>query len=330
MIGDAAARRGAARSRSRTDAMMDNDGHRPTVERWKHDHTFGTDVRVSGERRTHWVIALTFVTMVAEIVAGTVFGSMALLADGWHMASHAAALSVTAFAYRFARRHARDERFSFGTGKVTSLGGFASAIALAVVALLVLVESIERCVVPVPIHFDAAIGVAAIGLVVNCASALLLRDRHDHDHASQHHHDHNLKAAYLHVLADALTSVLALAALVAGKYSGWTWMDPVMGIVGSIVIARWAVGLLRGSGRVLLDAEVDAAERRAIRSLVEADGDDRVVDLHVWRVGPQHFAAIVAIVSAAPQAPEHYRRLLAARGDLVHVTVEVIPAAPQP
>ena len=297
-----------------------------SLDRWRHEHTFGTDERVPGERRARLVIALTSVTMVVEIAAGTAFGSMALLADGWHMASHAAALSVTALAYWFARRHARSERFSFGTGKVGALGGFAGAVALAVVALLVLVESTERLLVPVEIQFDQAIGVAAAGLVVNLVSAFLLREDHDHDHvdATHRHRDHNLKAAYLHVLADALTSVFALAALVTGKFLAWTWMDPLMGVVGSIVISRWSYGLIRDTSRVLLDAEVDQVERKAIRALVEAEPDTHVVDLHVWRVGPRHFAAIVVVVAREAKPPDHYRNLLRSRPDLVHVTAEVI------
>ncbi|HEX5050980.1 MAG TPA: CDF family Co(II)/Ni(II) efflux transporter DmeF [Planctomycetota bacterium] len=299
--------------------------HTISLDRWRHDHAFGTEAPTIGERRTRWVIALTFVMMVAEIVAGTVFGSMALLADGWHMASHAAALSVSAFAYWFARRHARSERFSFGTGKVGALGGFASAIALALMALFVFVESTKRVVAPVPIHFDQAIGVAALGLVVNLVSAFLLRDEQDHDpELHGHHHDHNLKAAYLHVLADAMTSVFALMALACGKLLAWTWMDPAVGIVGAVVIARWSHGLIRDTGRVLLDAEADPAERDAIRATIEAEHDNRVVDLHLWRVGPRHLAAILAIVTHRPQQPAHYRAMLNGRPELVHVTIEVI------
>ena len=301
----------------------------PKIERWRHQHTFGTDEHAPGERRTRWVIALTFITMVVEIASGTAFGSMALLADGWHMASHVAALAVTAFAYWFARRHARSDRFSFGTGKVGALGGFASAVALALVSLLVLVESGERLLDPVDIQFDYAIGVAAVGLAVNLASAFLLRDDHDHDHGHEshghRHHDHNLRAAYLHVMADALTSVFALGALLTGKYLGWTVVDPCMGIVGSIVIARWSYGLLRDTSRVLLDAEVDEELRRELLTAIEAEPGTRVADLHVWRVGPRHFAAIVVVVVGGEIKPsEHYRNLLRGHQDLVHVTVEVI------
>ncbi|GAO05551.1 CDF family Co(II)/Ni(II) efflux transporter DmeF [Anaeromyxobacter sp. PSR-1] len=324
---------------------------------WTHGHAFGTAVEASGERRTRWVVALTLAMMVGEIAAGMVYGSMALLADGWHMGTHAAALGVAAFAYAYARRHAADPRYSFGTGKVGALGGFASAVGLAVVALLVLGESAVRLASPVAIRFDQAIGVAVLGLLVNLFSAFLLRDEdhghahghgdphdhdqhqhdhreHDHDHDHEEHahghhdpghvehRDHNLRAAYLHVLADALTSVLAIVALLAGRVLGWTWMDPVMGIVGALVIARWSVGLLRDTGAVLLDAEVAEGRRAAVRAALE-QGEDRVADLHLWRVGPRHLAAIVSVVSPAPRAPAEYKDRLRAFPDLVHLTVEV-------
>ncbi len=296
---------------------------------WRHDHAFGLDSPSVAERRTRWVIALTVVVMLVEIVAGHLFASMALLADGWHMASHAAALTVTAFAYWFARRHARSEEFSFGTGKVGVLGGFASAVALALVALLVFFESTQRILAPVEIHFDQAIGVASLGLVVNIVSALLLKEDHSHDEgpgAHSHHHDHNLKAAYLHVLADAMTSVFALAALFAGKILGWTWTDPAMGVLGSIVIARWSYGLIRDTGRVLLDAQIDVAQREEVRASIEAVDGNRVVDLHLWRVGPRHLAAILVVVTPTPRHPAHYRQLLHDHAELVHITVEVVPS----
>jgi cation diffusion facilitator family transporter len=295
--------------------------HRDDLSPWQHHHAFGTRAHSRGERRTRWVVALTLAMMVLEIVAGTVFGSMALLADGWHMGTHAAALGVAAYSYAYARRHADDPRYSFGTGKVGALGGFASATGLAVVALLIFAESAERIATPVTIRFDEAIAVACLGLVVNVVCAWLLRDDHHHDdHA---HHDHNLRGAYLHVLADALTSVLAIAALTIGKFVGWTWMDPVMGLVGSVIIARWSFALLRDTSRVLLDAEVSQTRHQEIREALEADGDARVADLHVWRVGPRHMAAIVSIVADEPRAPAHYKARLADEGDLVHVTVEV-------
>lgn len=310
--------------------------HSNSIESWQHHHAFGTDVKTHGETRTWWVIGLTTAMMVAEIAAGLIFGSMALLADGWHMGTHAAALGVTAFAYIYARRHANDRRYSFGTGKVGALGGFASAVGLAVVALLVFGESAQRLAQPVAIRFDEAIAVAVVGLVVNLLCAFLLRDDHDHHHhahadtsdhhdQAQHHHDHNLRAAYLHVLADALTSLLAIAALFTGKYLAWTWMDPVMGVVGSLVIARWSFGLLRDTSRVLLDAEVGRARQEAMTQVIESDADSRVVDLHVWRVGPRHLAAIVSLVTHEPRDPAHYKALLERFSDLAHVTIEVHP-----
>ena len=300
--------------------------HQRELHRWQHQHTFGTDERTTGERRTRWVIVMTFLMMVLEIAAGTIFGSMALLADGWHMGTHAAALGIAVFAYAYARRHADDPRYSFGTGKAGSLGGFASAVGLGVVALLVFAESVSRLAAPVTIRFDEAIAVAALGLVVNLVSALMLRDDHDHHGGSEHsheHQDHNLRGAYLHVLADALTSVLAIGALIAGKYLGWTWMDPVMGIVGSVVIARWSYGLVRNTSRVLLDAEVGEDRRAAVRSALEEDGDSRVADLHIWRVGLRHLAAAISIVAHEPEEPLRYKELLKEHEDLVHVTVEV-------
>jgi len=297
-----------------------------SIEDFKHNHSFGTSLRTEGERRTRGVILLTIVMMVAEIAAGLVYGSMALLADGWHMGTHAAALSVAAFAYLYARRHAEDPRYTFGTGKVGALGGFASAVSLAVVALLVFNESVQRLATPIAIRFNEAIAVAALGLVVNLVSAYLLRDDHDHHgHGGhgEHHHDHNLRAAYLHVLADALTSVLAIGALVTGKFLGWMWMDPVMGIVGSVVIAKWSVGLLKDTSKVLLDAEVSPERLLALRTLIESPGNSRVTDLHVWRVGPRHLAAIVAVATESSSSPQDYKKLLSEQRDLVHVTVEV-------
>jgi cation diffusion facilitator family transporter len=341
----------------------------PDLSPWQHEHAFGVEGQGDGERRTRWVVGLTLAMMVAEVVAGTLSGSMALLADGWHMGTHAAALGVTLFAYVYARRHARDPRYSFGTGKVGALGGFASAVGLAVVALLVLVESARRLASPVAIRFEEAIAVAFVGLAVNLGCALLLRehdhghphgshadendgghdDDHDHDHDRGHghghdhagahgggthqghghaddggHHDHNLRSAYFHVLADALTSVCAILALFGGRLLGWTWLDPTMGIVGSLVIARWSWGLLRDTSAVLLDAELSPARSAAIRTAVEAvDPDGRVTDLHVWRVGRRHLAAIVSVVSGAPRPPAEYKAALGRFGDLAHLTVEV-------
>lgn len=297
------------------------------LDSFRHGHTFGTDERPPGESRTRAVALLTLVTMVGEIIAGTLFGSMALLADGFHMATHAAALGITAFAYAFARRRAHDRRFTFGTGKVSALSGFASAVSLAVVALLVLVESAQRLFQPVHIRFDEAIWVAALGLAVNVASAALLQHRHDH---ADGHHDHALRGAYLHVLADAVTSVLAIVALVLGKALGWEWMDALTGIVGSALIAHWSLGLLRVTGNVLLDAEVSERKHQAIRDAIERDADNRVCDLHVWRVGRQHLAVIVSVVTSHPRDPNHYKALLSEFSDLRHVTVEVHATEPQP
>jgi cation diffusion facilitator family transporter len=262
--------------------------------------------------------------MIVEVAAGMAFGSMALLADGWHMGTHAAALGVAAFAYVYARRHAEDPRYSFGTGKVGALSGFASATGLAVVALLIFGESAQRLASPVAIRFDEAIAVACAGLVVNVLCALLLSDHHDPAASAQPaHRDHNLRGAYLHVLADALTSLLAIAALASGKLFGWTWMDPIMGLAGSAVIARWSYALLRDTSGVLLDAEISEARRAEIRAAIEADADARVSDLHVWRVGPRHLAAIVSVVAHAPREPAEYKSRLDRQPDLVHVTVEV-------
>ena len=313
--------------------------HLQEIDRWQHRHVFETDRLAHGERRTRWVVALTVTMMVAEIAAGTVFRSMALLADGWHMGTHAAALGIALFAYAHMRTHAADPWYTFGTGKVGALGGFASAVALAVVALLVFGESAVRIASPVRIHFDEAIGVAILGLAVNLACAFLLRGgEHEHGHAARGrdssgegtpgatripHRDHNLRAAYLHVLADATTSVFAIVALLSGKLLGWNWLDPLMGIAGSLLIARWSYGLLRDTSAVLLDAEVSPERREAIRAAIEADGDSRVADLHVWRVGPHHLSAIVSIVASAPKSPDAYKTLLARFDDLAHITVEV-------
>jgi len=231
--------------------------HIYNLSQWKHAHRFYI-VNEQGERNTMRVIILTIVMMGIEVTAGILYGSMALLADGWHMGTHATALGITAFAYFYARRHADDPRYSFGTGKVGVLGGFTSAVVLAVVAILMSVESLERLISPEAIRFNEAIVVAIIGLVVNLVSAFLLQGgHHDHGHnEAHHHHDHNLRAAYFHVLADALTSVLAIVALFAGKIFGWNWMDPFMGIVGAIIISRWAYGLLQETSKVLLDRDV--------------------------------------------------------------------------
>lgn len=287
----------------------------------EHDHNFLGEHHGRNERRTWLVVALTGVMMVVEIVSGLIFGSMALLADGIHMATHAGALTITGGAYWYARRHADDRRFTFGTGKVGDLAGFASALVLAMIALAVTVESIAHLLNPVAIAFDEAIAVAALGLIVNLASAWLLHDGHAHGH-DERHADHNLRSAYFHVLADALTSVLAIVALLMGRYFGHIWMDPVMGIVGSIVIARWSWGLMRDTAAVLLDAAGDPEVERAIRSRIETDGD-RITDLHVWRVGPGCSAAVVSVVTSSSRNAQEYKARLAGLGTLAHLTVEV-------
>ncbi len=303
--------------------------HVHTLEKWRHNHDFSL-IHTKGEKRIRQVLLLTGITMVAEIVAGNLWGSMALLADGWHMGTHVAAFAISIFAYRYARKHTSDPKFSFGTGKVAVLGGFASAVALAVVALLMALESINRLVDPRPIHFNEAIIIAVIGLGVNLASAFLLQEHHghnhDHDHGAgeeEHHHDHNLRAAYFHVLADALTSVLAIIALLAGKYFGWLWLDAVMGLVGALVITRWSMGLVQDTSPILLDQSMDAEQVAAIKAAIEADADNRICDLHIWRVGPSHYAADISLVTHFPKSSEHYKRLLAEFSDLAHVTIEV-------
>jgi cation diffusion facilitator family transporter len=291
------------------------------------------------ERRSWAVVGLCGAMMVAEIVGGLLWGSMALVADGLHMSTHAGALVIAAFAYAYARRHAHDERFAFGTGKLGDLAAFASAIVLALIALLIGYESVERLAHPVPIAFDEAIPLAALGLGVNALSAWLLHDDHQnargsaHSHAqhhgNHHHHgrhaDHNLSAAYTHVVADAAVSVLALIGLTAGRELGWVWMDPVMGIVGMLVIASWSWNLVRASGAVLLDIQADPGLALEIASRLETGQDDRISDLHLWRVGPGHNAAVVSLVSDHPESPAAYKARLAGIVGLSHVTVEVHP-----
>jgi len=302
--------------------------HSHTLDDWRHEHVFLGAAHDRNERRTWLVVGLTAAMMVVEIAGGAIFGSMALLADGWHMSTHAGALAIAAFAYRFARHHARDPRFAFGTGKMGDLAGFASAVVLALVALAIGYESAVRLFQPVPIHYAEATAIAVLGLAVNLASAWLLGAGHDHDHDHHDHydhahdHDHNLRAAFWHVMADALTSVLAIVGLLAAWSYGWNWADPVIGVVGALVIAHWAWRLIRDSGAVLLDAASDQPLAAAIRSRLE-QGHDRIADLHVWRVGPGHHAAIVALVSDAPLPVEQYKARLADLARLSHVTVEI-------
>lgn len=323
----------------------------------RHLHYFLSEQHAQNERRVWMVIALTAGMMVGEIVAGIAFGSMALLADGWHMFTHAGALTISALAYGYARRHADDARFSFGTGKVGELAGFTSAVILAMIALAIGYESVVRLVQPVPIAFDQAIAVAVLGLAVNLLSAWLLHDggghshraghrhgpdahaendapaqahphRHDHDHAHEHSagataaRDNNLRSAYLHVMADAATSVLAIIGLLAGRFYGWVWMDALMGIVGALVIARWSSGLIREAGAVLLDMVPDARLAARITRIIEDSGGE-VSDLHLWQVGPGHHAVIVSLVENTARPPSFYKSLLTGIAGVSHATVEI-------
>lgn len=304
--------------------------HHEHLDRWQHQHDFST-VNTHGERRTQYVLILTAATMVAEITAGTVFGSMALLADGWHMGTHVAAFMIAIFAYRYARKHADNSAFSFGTGKVGVLGGFASAVALAVVALMMLVESLQRLASPQLIQLDAAIAVAILGLVVNIISALLLKDHHhthrhhseDETHQQTGHHDHNLYAAYIHVLADALTSLLAIFALLSAKFLGWHALDPVMGIVGAVIIAYWAMGLIRQSSPILLDGGMSDYYQERITRAIEKDSDNQITDLHIWKISEHDYAAIISLVTHHPRPTNYYKSLLADFSWLSHLTIEV-------
>ena len=300
---------------------------------FRHHHSFDAGNR-SGERRTWVVVGITAATMLVEIVAGVLTGSMALLADGWHMATHVVALSIAGVAYLLARRWVRDDRFAFGTWKIEVLGAFTSALLLGVVALAMVWESVLRLMHPESIRFAPALVVAVVGLAVNLVSALVLgHPGHEHDHGHDHDHDHehehahghdlNLRSAYFHVVADAFTSVLAIVALSAGLWGGWVWLDPVMGIVGAGVIAWWARGLLADSARVLLDREMDSPVVAQLRHAIESDGDAEISDLHVWRVGRASYAAVVTIVAENPATPAAYRERVTHIRPLVHVSVEV-------
>ena len=291
------------------------------LKRWHHQHSFGQDQKRPGEFRTLLVITLTASMMIVEIAAGIAFGSMALLADGLHMGSHAVALSINAFAYVYARRHAHNERYSFGTGKVNTLGGYTGAILLAVFATMMAFESITRLIEPVEIAFNQAIFVAVVGLIVNGASVLILGMDHGHNH--DHHHDHNLKSAYLHVLADALTSLLAIFALLIGKYFGAIWMDPLMGIVGAILVARWSFSLLKTTSTIILDEQASADICNTIQLAIESEESSRITDLHVWTIGPGIYSAVISIVSNNPQQPAYYKSRIAEHIELQHVSVEV-------
>lgn len=318
--------------------------HAHDLSPWQHRHDYAAD-RGEAARRTHWVIAITLAMMVAEIAAGWWWHSMALLADGWHMGTHAAAIGVAALSYALARRWAGDARFSLGPWKVEVLGAYTSAVLLGVVAIGIAVESGLRLWAPEPVAYDESLVVAAIGLAVNAVCAKLLHGGHDHahgpgqaghDHGPHEHHEHaahahdltdgkdlNLRAAYLHVLADAATSVLAIGALLAGKYAGWVWVDPVVGLLGAVLIAVWSFGLLRQTSTILLDREMDHPLAQQVRERLESDGDARVADLHLWRVGDAQFACQATLVADQPLAADHYRTRLDGLAGLAHVSIEI-------
>ncbi|MCW3172890.1 CDF family Co(II)/Ni(II) efflux transporter DmeF [Shewanella subflava] len=312
-----------------------------STEKWSQTHNFNHH-NYEGEKNTRYVLILTVVTMIIEIVAGTVYGSMALLADGWHMGTHAAAFMITLFAYHYARKHADSPQFAFGTGKVSVLGGFTSAIALGMVALLMLAESLSRIVNPHEIQFEQAIFVAVIGLTVNIVSAFLLKDHHSHDHHDHHdhhshahhsnehshhghhHHDHNLNAAYMHVLADALTSLLAIFALVLGKYLGWLWLDPIMGVVGAIIITKWAYGLIMHTSPILLDDNQAAKQQEAIKVYVEQHYACVISDIHLWRANSADFVLVLSVVTHEQIDNLQFKRQLQSKFNQVkHITLEV-------
>jgi cation diffusion facilitator family transporter len=323
-----------------------------------HTHFFLGEGHDNNERRTWLVIWLCGLMMIAEIVGGMLFGSIALIADGLHMSTHAGALLLAALAYRYARRHADDRRFTFGTGKLGDLAGFTSAIVLAMIALLICYEAVSRIMAPVPISFNEAIPIAMLGLAVNIASVFLLsggehHHDHDHDHGHDHdgdahrheeahrietdigapehehvhgaaHRDNNMRAAVIHVLADAAVSMLVIIGLLLARFLGWVWMDPLAGLCGAVVIATWSYGLVRDTGAILLDMTPDRTMEKRVRDTIEADGD-RLTDLHLWRLGPGHLAAILSVSTTKPRAPNYYRRLLNRFRSLSHVTVEIEP-----
>ncbi len=314
--------------------------HSHSVDDFRHSHVFLGEAHERNERKTWAVIGVCAAMMIAEITGGFLFGSVALIADGLHMSTHAGALLIAALAYTFSRRYAHDSRLAFGTGKLGDLAAFTSAIALAMIALLIGYESIERLISPVPIAFDQAIPIAVGGLGVNLLSAYLLRDEHEHhhhghgradyaeEHAHEHagaaavHADHNLRAAFIHVIADAAVSVLVIVGLVLGRQFGWVWMDPMMGLVATVVILSWSWTLIRSAGAILIDACPDTGLARRIAGRIEQKGD-RVSDLHLWRLGPGHLAAIISIVSDEPRSPHHYKQRLTGLRGLSHVTIEV-------
>jgi cation diffusion facilitator family transporter len=313
--------------------------HTHSIEQFRHSHVFLGEAHERNERKTWTVIAICTAMMVAEIVGGLWFGSVALIADGLHMSTHAGALLIAALAYTYSRHYAEDARLAFGTGKLGDLAAFTSAIALAMIALLIGYESVERVIYPVPIAFNQAIPIAVVGLGVNLLSAFLLRDDHDHHHGHAHdhgdedhnhehgsshvHRDHNLRAAFVHVMADVAVSVLVIVGLVAGRQFGWVWMDPLMGLIATVVILSWSWTLIRSAGAVLLDVCPDPALSRKITTRLE-QGSDRVSDLHLWRLGPGHLAAVVSLVTHEPRSPDQYKSRLSGLTGLSHVTIEVV------
>ena len=311
--------------------------HSHSIDDFRHAHMFLGEAHERNERKVWIVIAICAAMMALEIAGGVWFGSVALIADGLHMSTHAGALLIAALSYTYARRYAQHSRLAFGTGKLGDLAAFTSAIVLAMIALLIGYESVGRLLRPVPIAFNEAIPIAALGLCINLLTAYLLRDEHDHQHPAghEHHHDdhahvglyhrdYNLRAAFVHVMADAAVSVLVIAGLLAARQLGWLWMDPLMGLVATIVILNWSWSLVQSAGAVLLDASPDGALAPTIRSRLETEGD-RIADLHLWRLGPGHIAAIISLVSDHPQSPAAYKKRLSDLPALSHVTVEVEP-----
>lgn len=308
--------------------QVPNEFHAHDLSDWQHQHVFHR-VNPHAERNTWRVVILTAAMMIAELIGGAVFNSMALLADGWHMGTHVAALGISGMAYGLARKYAQDGRYAFGTWKIEVLGAYTSAILLGVVAIGMAIESILRLTRPLPIQYDYALWVAVVGLAVNAVSALLLgghqhgHAEHDHEHGHHAHEDLNLRSAYVHVITDAITSVLAIVALLAGKFANLPQLDPIMGMVGAIIVGWWSIGLIRDSSRVLLDREMDNPLVQSIRESLESDGDAKVADLHVWRVGRERFACVATVVADRPLSPDQYRERLSGRSELVHVSIEV-------
>jgi cation diffusion facilitator family transporter len=302
--------------------------HSRHISDWIHDHVFDSSNQAA-EKSTRVVMWITAVMMVVEIAAGWWYNSMALLADGWHMSSHAVAIGLSAFAYSAARRYARDPRFAFGTWKIEILGGFASAVFLLGVAGVMVFGSVERLLAPEPIHYQEAIVVAVIGLIVNIVCAMILGRVHPHDHGHDHghHHDLNLKSAYVHVIADAATSVLAIVALIGGWLWGWSWLDPLMGLLGAVLVASWARGLIADTSKVLLDREMDHPVVDEIREVVQGLSDNEattVTDLHVWRVGKQVYSCAMTVVTHDPDlTPTVVRQALSIHEEIVHATIEI-------